>query len=321
MLTNKKISIIVICYNDAGSVREMYGRVNKIMSSITADYEIVYVNDRSPDNALEILRELAGKDKRLIVINHSRNFGNQAAYTTGMRYATGDAVILLDGDLQDPPELFPEFVKKWLDGYKVVYGMRTKRKGGLIRRICYKIFYRIFKKLSYLDIPLDAGDFSLIDREVLDIINGEFKEVDRYIRGMRAYAGFKSIGIPYTRAERFAGVSNNSFMWNVMWAKRLLVSFSYKPLEWISYIAGFVMICSVLTILVYIPYTYFVPAPPGFLTTLLVILFLGSVQLLSLSVIAEYLARIFEEIKHRPMGLIEEVINDSSHNKDHKLDI
>ena len=321
MLTNKKISIIVICYNDAGSVREMYGRVNKIMSSITADYEIVYVNDRSPDNALEILRELAGKDKRLIVINHSRNFGNQAAYTTGMRYAIGDAVILLDGDLQDPPELFPEFVKKWLDGYKVVYGMRTKRKGGLIRRICYKIFYRIFKKLSYLDIPLDAGDFSLIDREVLDIINGEFKEVDRYIRGMRAYAGFKSIGIPYTRAERFAGVSNNSFMWNVMWAKRLLVSFSYKPLEWISYIAGFVMICSVLTILVYIPYTYFVPAPPGFLTTLLVILFLGSVQLLSLSVIAEYLARIFEEIKHRPMGLIEEVINDSSHNKDHKLDI
>ena len=321
MLTNKKISIIVICYNDAGSVREMYGRVNKIMSSITADYEIVYVNDRSPDNALEILRELAGKDKRLIVINHSRNFGNQAAYTTGMRYATGDAVILLDGDLQDPPELFPEFVKKWLDGYKVVYGMRTKRKGGLIRRICYKIFYRIFKKLSYLDIPLDAGDFSLIDREVLDIINGEFKEVDRYIRGMRAYAGFKSIGIPYTRAERFAGVSNNSFMWNVMWAKRLLVSFSYKPLEWISYIAGFVMICSVLTILVYIPYTYFVPAPPGFLTTLLVILFLGSVQLLSLSVIAEYLARIFEEIKHRPMGLIEEVINDPSHNKDHKLDI
>ncbi|MEK9170261.1 MAG: glycosyltransferase family 2 protein, partial [Patescibacteria group bacterium] len=300
MLTNKKISIIVICYNDAGSVREMYGRVNKIMSSITADYEIVYVNDRSPDNALEILRELAGKDKRLIVINHSRNFGNQAAYTTGMRYAIGDAVILLDGDLQDPPELFPEFVKKWLDGYKVVYGMRTKRKGGLIRRICYKIFYRIFKKLSYLDIPLDAGDFSLIDREVLDIINGEFKEVDRYIRGMRAYAGFKSIGIPYTRAERFAGVSNNSFMWNVMWAKRLLVSFSYKPLEWISYIAGFVMICSVLTILVYIPYTYFVPAPPGFLTTLLVILFLGSVQLLSLSVIAEYLARIFEEIKHRP---------------------
>lgn len=321
MLTNKKISIVIVCYNDAGSVGEMYARVNKAMSSVTSDYEIIYVNDRSPDNALEILRELAGKDKKLVVINHSRNFGNQAAYTTGMRYATGDAVILLDGDIQDPPELFPEFVKKWLDGYKVVYGMRTKRKGGLIRRICYKIFYRIFKKLSYLDIPLDAGDFSLIDREVLDIINGEFKEVDRYIRGMRAYAGFKSIGIPYTRDERFAGVSNNSFMWNVMWAKRLLVSFSYKPLEWISYIAGFVMICSVLTILVYIPYTYFVPAPPGFLTTLLVILFLGSVQLLSLSVIAEYLARIFEEIKHRPMGLIEEVINDPSHNKDHKLDI
>ncbi len=310
MLTNKKISIVIVCYNDAGSVGEMYARVNKAMSSVTSDYEIIYVNDRSPDNALEILRELAGKDKKLVVINHSRNFGNQAAYTTGMRYATGDAVILLDGDIQDPPELFPEFVKKWLEGYRVVYGMRVKRKGGLIRRICYKIFYRVFKKLSYLDIPLDAGDFSLIDREVLNIINGEFKEVDRYIRGMRAYVGFKSVGIPYTRAERFAGVSNNSFMWNVMWAKRLLVSFSYKPLEWISYIAAMVTVFSVLTILVYIPYTYFVPGPQGFLTTLLVILFLGSIQLLSLSVIAEYLARIFEEIKHRPMGLMEEIIND-----------
>ncbi len=310
MLTDKKISIIVVCYNDAGSVREMYRRVNETMAGITSNYEIVYVNDRSPDNALEILRELAGKDKKLIVINHSRNFGNQAAYTTGMRYATGDAVILLDGDIQDPPELFPEFVKKWLEGYKIVYGMRPERKGGLIRRICYKIFYRIFKKLSYLDIPLDAGDFSLIDREVLNIINSEFNEVDRYIRGMRAYAGFKSIGVIYTRADRFAGVSNNSFMWNVMWAKRLIVSFSYKPLEWISYLAALVTAFSVLTIFVYIPYTYFVPSPPGFLTTLLVILFLGSIQLLSLSVIAEYLARIFEEVKHRPMGLIEEIIND-----------
>lgn len=310
MMTNKKISIIIVCYNDAGSVREMYGRINKVMGFITLDYEIIYVNDRSPDNALEILRELADKDKKLIVINHSRNFGNQAAYTTGMRYATGDAVILLDGDIQDPPELFPEFVKKWLEGYKIVYGMRVKRKGGLIRRICYKIFYRIFKKLSYLDIPLDAGDFSLIDREVLNIINNEFKEVDRYIRGMRAYAGFKSMGIQYTRADRFAGVSNNSFMWNVMWAKRLLVSFSYKPLECISYIAGLVTVFSVLAIVVYIPYTYFVPGPPGFLTTLLVILFLGSIQLLSLSVIAEYLARIFEEVKHRPIGLVEEIIND-----------
>ena len=315
MLTNKKISIVIVCYNDAGSVRDMYVRVNKVMGFITADYEIIYVNDHSPDNALEILREIASKDKKMIVISHSRNFGNQAAYTTGMRYATGDAVILLDGDIQDPPELFPEFVKKWLEGYRVVYGMRTKRRGGLIRRICYKIFYRIFKKLSYLEIPLDAGDFSLIDRSVLNIINSEFKEVDRYIRGMRAYVGFKSAGIPYTRAERFAGVSNNSFMWNVMWAKRLLVSFSYKPLEWISYIAAMVTVFSVLTILVYIPYTYFVPGPPGFLTTLLVILFLGSIQLLSLSVIAEYLARIFEEIKHRPMGLMEEIINDYKNKK------
>ena len=134
MLTNKKISIITPCYNDGGCVLEMHRRVTEVMKEITPNYEIIYVNDYSPDNALEVLRELAEKDKKVIVMNHSRNFGNQAAYTTGMRYATGDAVITIDGDIQDPPELFPEFIKKWLEGYKVVYGSRTKRKSSFFRK-------------------------------------------------------------------------------------------------------------------------------------------------------------------------------------------
>ena len=172
MLTHKKISIVVVCFNDAGSVHEMYRRVTEVMKDVSSNFEIIYVNDKSPDNAYDVLKEVARKDKRLIVINHSRNFGGQTAYTTGMRYATGDAAILLDGDIQDPPELFPEFVKKWLDGYDIVYGVRARRKGSIFRRICYKIFYRIFRHLSYIDIPLDASDFSLINRRALDVING-----------------------------------------------------------------------------------------------------------------------------------------------------
>lgn len=309
MLTDKKISVVIVCYNDGGSVREMHRRITEVMRGITPNYEIVYVNDRSPDNAREVLEAVAKEDKRFIAINHARNFGSQIAYTTGMRYCTGDAAILLDGDIQDPPELFPEFVKKWLEGYLVVYGIRTRRKGSIVRRIGYKLFYRLFKKLSYIDIPLDAGDFSLIDRRVLDVING-FPEVDRYIRGIRAAAGFKSIGVPYTRDERFSGVTGNSFLGNVRWARRMIFAFSYKPLELISYLAAIVTFFAALVILFYVILYVFFGAPQGFLTLLVITLFLGSIQLLSLSFIAEYMAKMFEEIKHRPISIVEDIFND-----------
>lgn len=311
MLTDKKISIVVICWNDAGSVKEMHRRITEVMSGITPNWELIYVNDASPDNALDVLREVAAKDKHLIVLNHSRNFGGQVAYTTGMRYADGDAVILLDGDIQDPPELFPEFVKQWLAGYTIVYGHRTRRKASLLMRFFYKAFYRVFRKMSYINIPLDAGEFSLIDRKALDIING-FGEVDRYIRGMRAYVGFRSIGVPYTRDERFSGVSTNSFFELFRWAKRFIVAFSYKPLELISYVAGVVTVLAGMAIVVYTALYFFYPAPRGYLTMFVFMLFLGAVQLLSLSVIAEYLARIYEEVKHRPIGIVSEIINGRS---------
>lgn len=309
MLTNKKISIVVVCYNDAGSIEEMHRRVTNVMKEITPNYELIFVNDRSPDNTRVILQKLAREDKRVIGINHARNFGSQVAYTTGMRYCSGEAVILLDGDIQDPPELFPEFVKKWLEGYAIVYGERIKRKGNIFRRAGYKIFYRIFRKLSYIDIPLDAGDFSLIDRRALDVINS-FSEVDRYIRGLRAAVGFKTIGVPYTRQERFSGETTNSFLTNFRWAKRMILAFSYRPLELISWIAGMVTLLSLAMILFYFVLYLFFSAPSGFLTLLIFILFLGSIQLLSLSVIAEYLAKIFEETKHRPIGIIEDIFND-----------
>lgn len=318
MLTNKKISIVAVCYNEEGSVMEMHRRVTAVMKEITPNYELIYVNNCSTDNTRELIKELSIKDKKVIGINHSRNFGSQISYTTGMRYCTGDAAILLDGDIQDPPELFPELVKKWLEGYTIVYGERVKRRGNIFRRIGYKLFYRVFRKLSYIDVPLDAGDFSLIDRKALDIIN-DFTEVDRYIRGLRAAAGFKTVGVPYTRQERFAGATNNSFLANFRWAKRMIISFSYRPLEMISWVSGLVTLISVVVILVYFVLSFIAPPPRGFLTLLIFILFLGAIQLLSLSVIAEYLAKIFEEVKHRPVGIIEDIFNDYRGEKDHNV--
>lgn len=309
MLTDKKISTIVICYNDAGSIREMYRRITEVMKHITPNYEIIYVNDASPDNAMEILRDVASRDDRFVVFSHSRNFGGQAAYSTGLRYATGDAAILLDGDIQDPPELFPEFVKKWLEGYDVVYGERVRRRGSKLWNFFYRRFYRLFRKMAYINIPLDASDFGLMDRKIIDIIN-DMPETDRYIRGLRAWVGFKSGGIPYTRSERFSGDSNNNFLWSVQWAKRLILSFSYKPLEWISYLAFFVVVMAGLGILIYLALYFALPeAPRGIPTIIILVLFLGAIQLLALSVIGEYLARMFEEIKRRPKSLVQEVIN------------
>lgn len=315
MLTDKKISVVVVCYNDSGSVREMYRRVTEIMKRITPNYEIVYVNDKSPDNALDILREIASEDKRLIVISHSRNFSGQAAYATGLRYATGDAVITLDGDIQDPPELFPELVKRWLEGYKVVYGVREKREeGSAIRGLFYKTFYRIFRKLSNI-MPLDASDFALIDREALDAMNA-MPEVDRYMRAMRAFVGFKSTGIPYTHMKRFAGRSNFRFFGYVRFAKGLIFSFSKRPVEWIFNLALFVTALSALLILFYILSAIFISTPSWPLTLFVTVVFLGSVQMLSLSILAEYLLRTFEETKHRPTAIIDEIINDYQNYKE-----
>jgi polyisoprenyl-phosphate glycosyltransferase len=309
MLTDKKISIVIICYNDGGSVREMYRRVTEVMQKITDNYEIVYVNEASPDDAYEHLSDLAARDKRLVVITHSRNFGGQNAYTSGLDYCTGEAAIMLDGDIQDPPEMFPQLVEKWLEGYDVVYGERVRREGSIVRRIGYKIFYKIFAKLSHVKMPLDASDFGLIDRKVIDTL-GAMPESGRFIRGMRAWTGFKSIGLPYKRAERFSGETNLTFWDNVRWAKLAIFSFSYKPLELISYVAMLVTVLSASGIVFYIVLAIWFEPPAGFLTTLVIVLFLGSIQLLSLSIIGEYLWRIFDEVKDRPKYIRKEILND-----------
>lgn len=307
MLTNRSLSVIVACYRDEGSVEEMLRRLTSVLGGITSNYEIIYVNDASPDNAEAVLVEAARRDPHLTVISHARNFGSQNAFSSGMRIARGDGVVLMDGDLQDPPEMIPAFVEKWLGGYDVVYGVRVKRKESPFRQIAYKIFYRVFHQLAYVDIPLDAGDFALMDRKVVDVLN-TLPERDRFLRGLRAWAGFKQTGVPYVRAARYAGESTNSLWDNIRWAKKGIFSFSYKPLEWISYVAYGVVGLTALAMLYYlIRYLILPDAPPGWMTLMMVTLFFGGIQMLSLSIIGEYLARLFEEVKQRPLFVIKDV--------------
>ena len=215
MLTEKILSVVVVCYRDAGSIRALYDRLTKALRAITPSYEIIYVNDASPDESESILRALAAEDSHFTVIQQARNFGAQAGFTAGMVQALGDAVVLMDGDLQDPPELIAEFVKKWQEGYEVIYGVRRKREKsmGRLNALLYHLFYVVLNSLSYVRIPLDAGEFSLMDRKVVDRVNA-LPERDRLIRGLRAWVGFRQTGVAFARPERFAGTSTNSFFRN-----------------------------------------------------------------------------------------------------------
>jgi dolichol-phosphate mannosyltransferase len=312
-LTNKKISVVVVCYKDELNIEALYSRLTKVMGEITPEYEIIYINDCSPDNSEIILRRLASKDSRLTIINHSRNFGAQAGFTSGMVQSLGDAVVLMDGDLQDPPELILEFVKKWIEGYDVVYGTRKKREAsmGKIKEGLYHQFYVLFNKTAYVKMPVDAGDFSLMDRIVVDHINS-LPERDRFIRGLRAWVGFKSTGIPYVRPERYdrrQSVSTKGLFSAFRWARKAIFSFSYKPLEWVIYFALFTTVLALIGIIYYIVFYFVVGAPQGFATLIVLILFFAAIQLLTLSIMGEYLGKIFEEVKARPRYIIREIIN------------
>jgi len=309
MLTDKKISVVVVCYRDAGSIHELYHSVKEVLEKITPHYEIIYVNDASPDNSEEILLALARTEPSLTVVSHSRNFGAQVAFTSGLWQSDGDATVIMDGDMQDPPELIYGFAQKWLEGYSVVYGVRAKRQEAWWKQVGYKIFYRLFRKIASFDVPLDAGEFSLMDRRVVEVILA-CRERNRLIRGLRAYAGFGQIGIPFVRPKRFSGESTQSFIDYVNWAIKGVISFSVKPLKFISVLSFVVTLLTVSAMAIYFVLYLFGTSPSGFMTLLLIILFLGAVQLFCFSIVAEYLAQIFEEIKNRPINIVKHIVND-----------
>jgi len=305
----KKISAIIACYRDHKAIPHMYERLTRVFQDSGYNYEIIFVNDRSPTNDEEIIQGLCSIDPHVVGISHTRNFGSQSAFMSGMEISSGDSVILLDGDGQDPPEVIPQMIEKWEQGFDIVYGQRVKRKAPLYMQLFYKLFYRAFRRLSDIAMPVDAGDFSLIDRKAVKKLL-QFTEKDVFLRGLRAWVGYKQTGVPYVRPERLFGVSTNSFAKNVWWAKKGIFSFSMKPLQYIQTIGVFFFAATVLLAGYYLV-NYFMDPPQnaqGITTIVLLVLGLGSIQILSMSVLGDYIGKITEEVKNRPRFIRERVM-------------
>lgn len=309
--TTHSVTAVIACYKDNQAIPIMYQRLKSTFDNLKIDYEIIFVNDNSPDDSENVIRTITRQDKRVIGISHSRNFGSQAAFRSGMEIASKNSCVLLDGDLQDPPELIEQFVTKWREGFDVVYGCRVKREATLFMRVAYKLFYRVFDSFSYLTIPHDAGDFALMDKKVVQCLL-QFPERDLFLRGIRAFVGFRQTGVDYIRPERMFGVTTNSLLKNIGWAKKGILSFSNTPLNILSFAGTMLFIVSIVLGLVQIAGHILFPgmAPKGVTTMLLVILFFGSVNLFAIGIVGEYIAKIFEEVKQRPLFIRKHLIRD-----------
>ena len=305
------VSAIVACYRDNRAIPIMYRRLKDTFAKLNVDHEIVFVNDGSPDDSEEVIRAISQNDRRVRGISHSRNFGSQAAFRSGMEIAAKNSCVLLDGDLQDPPELIEQFVSKWREGFDVVYGRRVKREASLPMQIAYKLFYRTFDTFSYIRIPHDAGDFALVDRRVMEAML-RFPERDLFLRGVRAYAGFRQAGVDYVRPERMFGRTTNSLWKNLGWAKKGILSFSYVPLDILSSAAIVLCAISFLMVVGQLLAKLLFPtlAPKGFASVIILIVFFGSLNVLAISVAGEYIAKIFEEVKQRPHFIRRSIIRD-----------
>lgn len=297
----RSLSAIIACYKDEQAIPVMYERLTSTFKKLGIDYEIIFVNDCSPDGCAEVIRSISERDSHVVGISHSRNFGSQMAFRSGMEISTKDGVVLLDGDLQDPPELIESFFHGWEEGFDVIYGRRVKREMPWHWGLLYKAFYRVFSAFSYVDIPHDAGDFSLIDRRVVGwMLN--CPERDLFMRGLRAYVGFKQTGVDYIRPERMFGRSTNNLLKNIDWAKRGIFSFSNTPLTMLTAAGVLLLGLSILAAIVEIILRLTIPniAPRGTTTLVIAIIMFGSFNLFAIGVVGEYVAKIMTEVKGRP---------------------
>lgn len=302
-----KISAIIACYKDAQAIPIMYERLTATFKKMMVDYEIIFVNDCSPDNTADVLLGIVNNDDHVIAVEHSRNFGSQSAFLSGMEISTGDAVVLLDGDLQDPPEMIEQFYEEYVKGFDVVFGRRVAREGSQQLALFYKLFYRVFRSVSYVPMPVDAGDFSMMDRKVVNELI-KMPETDQFLRGLRAWVGFKQTGVNYVRPERMFGVTTNNWRKNLWWARKAIFSFSFVPLELLTYIGWILTGISFVAILIQIILYFIVPETPHGITTIIVlILFFGGLNMLAISIIGEYQAKIIEEVKRRPKYIRKQV--------------
>lgn len=310
------ISIVIPAFNEEAGIAELYRRIVNAAPAWREDFEIVIVDDGSRDRTLEICERLGAGDSRLKAVGLSRNFGHQAAVSAGLMHARGSIVAVMDADLQDPPEELPPFIQKIRDGWDVVYAIRTKRKESPLKRICYRLYYRLLKRLATLDIPLDAGDFCVMRREVVDAIN-RLPERSRFVRGLRSWVGFRQTGLAYERQARFAGEPKYTYRKLLKLAMDGIINFSYRPLQFIMSIGLALAFCSVagaaFVLVQYVTnWTVFGFNPHqarGWTSLIFVLLFFSAVQLVCLGILGEYMGRLFEEVKQRPVWLVKKRIN------------
>ena len=311
-MVKKKISFVIPMYYEEEVLEECYKRVKKVLNELPEyENEIIVVNDGSRDKTLTLLEEIAKEDKKLKVISFSRNFGHQAAVTAGLQYVTGDAIIIIDADMQDPPELLKEMIKLWEQGYEVIYGKRKVRKGeSAFKLLTAKMFYKTLNALSDVEIPSDTGDFRLVDRKVVDTINS-LPEHNKFLRGLFSWVGYKQKEYEYERQERFAGQTKYPLKKMLKLASDGIISFSTKPLKIVG-ILGIISIIISFIIFIYALISYICKSnqiAQGWTSIMVAITFFAGVQLLSIWIMSEYIGRIYDETKKRPQYIIDKKIN------------
>jgi dolichol-phosphate mannosyltransferase len=301
-------SVVIPIFNEEETIPELWKYLDRVIQQMENSFEVIFVDDGSSDNSLNLLKHLSSEHSCVKVLQLSRNFGHQCALAAGIDHASGDAVVLMDGDLQDTPDTIPRFIDVWQQGYDVVYAVRKKRKENAVKRFCFWLFYRLIQGTSGIKLPVDAGIFSLMDRKVADVLRS-MPERNRYITGLRAYAGFHQIGIPVERGPRYSGEPRVTFFKLVRLAIDGMVSFSTVPLRLITYIGILFSLTAFALGLIGIGYKFlgqeFLSWPFGLTTTF----FIGGIQLIFLGIIGEYISRIYDEVKQRPYYVVRDAIN------------
>lgn len=311
-MEKKKVSLVIPMYYEEEVAKECYERVRRILEGLEKyNYEIIFVNDGSKDRTLEILEEIAAEDEKVKVISFSRNFGHQAAVTAGLKEVTGDAIVIIDADLQDPPELIPDMLKYWEEGNEVIYGKRKTRKGeSAFKLLTAKMFYKTLNSLSDVEIPKDTGDFRLVDRKVVDVINA-MPEHNKFLRGLWGWIGFKQMAYEYERQERFAGKTKYPLKKMLKLASDGIISFSTKPLKLVGAL-GIISILISIAILIYALVSFIFKLnnlSAGWTSIMVAVTFFAGVQLLSIWIMSEYIGRIYDETKQRPQYIVDKKIN------------
>lgn len=318
-----ELSILVPVFNEEDNVSLMFERIRNTVNGMldefpeVADYEVIFINDGSSDQSIRIIKQLSREYRQVCYINFSRNFGHQIAVSAGLDYATGNAVVIIDGDLQDPPELIHKLYAKWKEGYEVVYAQRTDRQGEtLFKKYSAKMFYKLITRITSVEMPVDTGDFRIIDRKIVQVLR-HMPEKDKFLRGQIAWTGFRQIGIPYEREARHKGETGYTFSVMLRLALDGITAFSHFPLK-IATLTGFVAFFASIVMIIYALTAQFTGATvQGWTSTIIIVAFIGGVQLFCLGIIGEYIIRLITNIRNRPLYIIES----ASLHPDHEVDV